>query len=84
MAGAVLMFRSTIGSDALKLFADIESEHGREVMGMHYNKIARLVQTCSEASKVVGIAASELVDISLGGDAPEERPCKCFGAIAGQ
>ena len=66
MAGAVLMFRSTIGSDALKLFADIEREHGREVMGVHYNKIARLVQTCSEASKVVGIAASELVDTSLG------------------
>ena len=35
-------------------------------MGVHYNKIARLVQTCSEASKVVGIAASELVDTSLG------------------
>ena len=66
MASAVLMFRNCVDGSALRLFADIESSHGRGVMGLHYNKIARLVQTCSEASKVAGIPASELVVASLG------------------
>ena len=44
----------------------IQNEHGREVMGLHYNKIVQLVQQCSAASQVVGIPAPELVEATLG------------------
>ena len=66
MASAVLTFRTSINSGSMRLFANLENQHGREVMGLHYNKIARLVQTCTEASKIVGSSASELVEASLG------------------
>ena len=66
MANGVLIFRNTVDSGGLRMFADIENSHGREVMGLHYNKIVQLVQCCSAASKVVGIPAPELVEATLG------------------
>ena len=44
MANGVLILRNTVDSGGLRLFADIENSHGREVMGLHYNKIVQLVQ----------------------------------------
>ena len=66
MANGVLIFRNTVDRGGLRMFADIENSHGREVMGLHYNKIVQLVQQCSAASKVVGIPAPELVVATLG------------------
>ena len=66
MAGGVLAFRNTVDSAGMRLFADIENSHGREVMGVHYNKIVQLVQQCTMASQVVGIPAHELVATTLG------------------
>ena len=66
MANGVLIFRNTVDSGGLRMVADIENSHGREVMGLHYNKIVQLVQQCSAASKIVGIPAPELVEATLG------------------
>ena len=66
MANGVLTFRNTVGSAGMRMFTDIENSHGREVMGVHYNKIIQLVQQCSTASQVVGIPAHELVVTTLG------------------
>ena len=67
MANGVLIFRNTVDSGGLRIFADIDkNSHGREVMGLHYNKIVQLVQQCSAASQVVGIPAPELVEATLG------------------
>ena len=61
MAAAVLQFRSSVGSEATRILAEIESAHGRDVLSMHYNKISRLVQICTEASKHVDIPGPQLV-----------------------
>ena len=66
MANGVLAFRNTVDSAGMRLFADIENSHGREVMGLHYNRILQLVQQCSTASQAVGISATELVEATLG------------------
>ena len=66
MTGGVLVFRNTVGSAGMRLFSDIENSHGREVMGLHYNRILQLVQQCSTASQAVGISATELVEATLG------------------
>jgi hypothetical protein len=65
MAAAILMFRTSISSKALQHLHDIELTHGRDVLSMHYNKIARLVQLCTEASKHVGISTQLLVEAAL-------------------
>ena len=61
MAAAVLQFRSSVGSEAMRIMAEIESAHGRDVLTMHYSKLSRLVQICTEASKHVGISGPQLV-----------------------
>ena len=65
MATAVLMFRTSISQTALKYLHDIEATHGKDVLSMHYNKISRLVQLCTEASKYVGLSTQSLVEASL-------------------
>ena len=64
MANTVLMFRN-ITERSMKLFADIESSHGRDVLALSYNKIGRLVQACTEGSKVTGVIAADLMEASL-------------------
>ena len=61
MAAAVLQFRSSVGSEAMRILAEIENAHGRDVLSMHYNKISRLVHICTEASKHVDIPGPQLV-----------------------
>ena len=65
MAAAVLMFRTSISPKALQYLHDIELTHGKDVLSMHYNKISRLVQLCTEASKYVGLSTQSLVEASL-------------------
>ena len=45
----------------MRILAEIENAHGRDVLSMHYNKISRLVQICTEASKHVDIPGLQLV-----------------------
>ena len=61
MATAVLQFRGIVGSEGLCVLAEIEKAHGRDVLSMHYNKLSRLVQICTEASKHVDIPGPQLV-----------------------
>ena len=66
MAGAILLFRSSVSTFASRAFSDIEALYGRDVLNLHYNKIMRLLQICSEGSKFVGIEVPDLVDTTLG------------------
>ena len=53
MAAAVLQFRSFVGSEVRRILTEIENAHGRDVLSMHYNKLSRLVQICTEASSTL-------------------------------
>ena len=45
--------------------ADIDEKHGRDVLIMHYNKLSRIFQICSEASNHVGICVKQLAAAAL-------------------
>ena len=77
MAAAVLQFRSSVGSEAMRILAEIENAHGRDVLSMHYNKISRLVHICTEASKHVDSPGPQLVVSVL------DALIVCFAPTAG-
>ena len=66
MANAISFFRSTINEDGSRMIRRIDQEFGRTVLSIGYNKLARVVQTCTEASRALNIQASSLVVFVLG------------------
>ena len=65
MAIAVLAFRNHITERSMKLLAEIEGKHGRDVLNASYTKILRIVSNCSEGNKVTCIAVGTLVEATL-------------------